>query len=366
MSAAPAPEPGLLGGALGWLDERYRIRELLSFLGHKSVPLGPHFVWYYFGGISLFLFMVQVLSGILLLLYYQPGEATAHESVKFLISEVQFGWLMRSVHSWSANLMVGAIFAHMFSVFFTRAYRKPRELTWISGFLLLALSLAFGFSGYLLPWDELAFFATKVGTDIVGVLPVVGDFLLVLLRGSEDVTGATLTRFFGIHIAVLPGLFTLILAVHLIQIQRQGMSEPEEWQKQAPEKRRSMPFFPGFLLRDLLLWLVVLNVLAVLAVVFPWELGPKADPFAPAPAGIRPEWYFMFMFETLKMLPAHIWFIEGELVGILVFGVGGLLWLLVPFIDRGAPHGTRSRWLLRAGIVIVAYIVIMTAKGYLA
>jgi cytochrome b6 len=262
--------------------------------------------------------------------------------------------------------MVGAIFAHMFSVFFTRAYRKPRELTWVSGFLLFALSLAFGFSGYLLPWDELAFFATKVGTDIVGVLPGVGDFLLVLLRGSEDVTGATLTRFFGIHIAVLPGLFTLILGVHLLQIQRQGMSEPEGWSKQEPAKRRTMPFFPGFLLRDLLLWLVVLNLLAVLAVLFPWELGPKADPFAPAPAGIRPEWYFVFMFETLKLLPAHIWFIEGELFGILVFGAGGLLWLLVPFIDRGRFGGKRNRWLFRTGIVMVTYIALLTLKGYVA
>ena len=366
MSAAPTSDRKPLSGGLGWLDERYKISELLGFLGHKSVPLGPHFVWYYFGGVSLFLFFVQVLTGILLLLYYQPGEATSHESVKFLISEVQFGWLMRSLHSWSANLMVGAIFAHMFSVFFTGAYKKPRELTWVSGFFLLLLSLGFGFSGYLLPWDELAFFATKVGTDIVGVLPVVGDFFLVLLRGSEEVTGATLTRFFGIHIALLPGIFTVILAIHLIQIQRQGMSEPEDWKKADPAKRKSMPFFPGFLLRDLLLWLVVLNVLAVLAVMFPWELGPKADPFAPAPAGIRPEWFFMFMFETLKFLPAHIFFIEGELFGILVFGLGGLLWLAVPFIDRGKSGGKRNRWLIRAGIVIVTYIVVMTLKGYWA
>jgi cytochrome b6 len=349
---------------LGWIEQRYQIRSLLDFLSHKSVPLGPHFIWYYFGGVSLFLFVVQVVSGIMLLLYYQPGEATAHESVKFLISQVQFGWLMRSVHSWSANLMVGAVFIHMFSVFFTRAYRRPRELTWITGFGLLALALGFGFSGYLLPWDELAFFATKVGTDIVGVVPVVGDFMLKLLRGSEDVTGATLTRFFGLHIAVLPGLFTLILGIHLIQIQRQGMSEPEDWEKLPAERRRSMPFFPNFLMRDLLLWLIVLNIVAILAVLFPWELGPKADPFAPAPAGIRPEWYFMFMFETLKFLPAHIWFMEGELVGILGFGLGGVLWLLIPFIDRES-EGVR-KWLMRIGVVVVIYIVVMTAKGYLA
>jgi cytochrome b6 len=367
MSTSPGKsEPKAGSGALRWLDERYQLQDLLAFLGRKSVPRSKHHVWYYFGGVSLFLFLVQVISGILLLLYYQPGESTAHESVKYLISEVEFGWLMRSIHSWSANLMVGAIFIHMFSVFFTRAYRRPRELTWISGAMLLLLALGFGFSGYLLPWDELAFFATKVGTDIVGVVPVVGDFLLRLLRGSEDVTGATLTRFFGLHIAVLPGLFTLILGLHLIQIQRQGMSEPDEWRTAAPRVARRMPFFPNFLLRDLLLWLIVLNVLAVLAVLFPWELGPKADPFAPAPAGIRPEWYFMFMFETLKLLPAHIWFLEGELVGVLGFSLVGLLWILVPFIDRRAVRGEPNRILARIGVVAVTYVVVMTVKGYLS
>jgi len=358
------PDSGVLSRPLKWINERYQLDHLLDFLSHKSVPQSSHFVWYYLGGVTLFLFLVQVATGILLLLYYQPGEATAHESIKYLISEVKFGWLMRSIHSWSANLMVGAAFVHMFSVFFTGAYRKPRELTWISGFVLLALALGFGFSGYLLPWDELAFFATKVGTDIVGVLPVVGDFLLVLLRGSEDVTGATLTRFFGLHIAILPGIFTLVLGVHLLQIQRQGMSEPEEWKRLPENQRRTMPFFPNFMLRDVLLWLVVLNVLAVLAVLFPWELGPKADPFSSAPAGIRPEWYFVFMFETLKLLPAHILFLEGELVGILFFGLGGLLWMLVPFLDREGKWGLPRKLLVRLGAVIVAYIAIMTLKGY--
>jgi cytochrome b6 len=163
----------------------------------------------------------------------------------------------------------------------------------------------------------------------------------------------------------LPGIFTLVLGVHLLQIQRQGMSEPEEWKRLPESQRKSMPFFPNFMLRDLLLWLIVLNVLAVLAVLFPWELGPKADPFSPAPAGIRPEWYFMFMFETLKLLPAHILFLEGELVGILFFGLGGLLWMLVPFIDRAGAAGRSNKLLLRIGAVIVAYIAIMTLKGYL-
>jgi cytochrome b6 len=257
--------------------------------------------------------------------------------------------------------MVLAAILHMFSVFFTRAYRPPRELTWVTGFFLLVLAMGFGFSGYLLPWNELAFFATKVGTDIVGVLPFIGRPLLGLLRGGDEVTGATLGRFFGIHVAVLPGLFTVFLALHLIMIQRQGMADPAGWER-APGRR--MPFFPDFMLRDLLLWLVVLNILAVLAVFFPWGLGQKADAFASAPAGIRPEWYFLFMFQTLKFLPARIAGVEGELLGVLGFGAAGLAWLLVPFLDRGAGTGRRRAWMRGIGVAVVVYMVVFTVLGW--
>jgi quinol-cytochrome oxidoreductase complex cytochrome b subunit len=349
------------GRLFRWLDERYQLSSLMAFLEHKSVPITRHFYLYYFGGVALFLFVVQVLTGILLLLYYRAGPDSSFESVRFLITRVQFGWLVRSIHSWSANLMVLAAIVHMFSVYFTRAYRPPREATWVSGFLLLVLCMGFGFSGYLLPWNELALFATKVGTDIVGSLPVVGHPLMVLLRGGEDVTGATLSRFFGIHVAVLPGMMTVILAAHLLMIQRQGMADPPH-RKGAPV--RSMPFLPNFVLRDLLLWVIVLNVIAVLAVFFPWDLGQKADPFASAPAGIRPEWYFLFMFQTLKFIPAHILGMEGEVLGILTFGLGGVLWLLLPFFDRGAAGAERERIMKILGLALVLYIVAFTILGW--
>ncbi|MFQ6674085.1 MAG: cytochrome bc complex cytochrome b subunit [Fidelibacterota bacterium] len=232
------------------------------------------------GGVALFLFVVQVLSGILLLLYYKASADSAYESIRFIMSKVKFGWLVRSVHSWSSNLMILAVFVHMFSVFFLKAYKKPREMTWVTGFFLLVLALAFGFSGYLLPWNKLSFFATKVGTQIIGVIPVIGGGLMTLLRGSEEVTGATLPRFYGIHVAILPMAFTVFLSVHLFLIQLQGMSEPKGWDRLPEEKKVYIPFFPNFMLRDMLIWLIVLNVLAVLAVFFPWELGEKADPFA--------------------------------------------------------------------------------------
>src|SRR5215217_5038035 len=310
-----------------WLDERLSISTLAKIAAKKEVPLHRHSVWYYFGGMTLFLFGVQVVTGILLLLYYRPSAENAFESVQFIMTEVQFGWLIRSVHSWSANLMIATLFVHMFSVYFMRAYRSPREVTWVSGVLLLLLAVGFGFSGYLLPWNKLAFFATKVGTEIAGVIPLIGRPILRFLRGGDDVTGATLTRFFGFHVAVLPATATVFLAVHVLLVQLHGMSVPPALKA---ENVRKMKFIPNFLLRDLIGWILAIGVLAALAALFPWELGEKADPFAPAPAGIKPEWYFLFMFQTLKYIPAKILSFDGEVLGILAFGLGGLLFLLVP------------------------------------
>jgi cytochrome b6 len=347
-----------------WVDERVQLRTLVEYMGKKYVPLHRNSVWYYFGGVTLFLFIIQVVTGIMLLLYYKGSEQLAFESIQFIMSKVEFGWLIRSIHSWAANLFILAAMVHMFSVFFEKSYRRPRELTWVTGMLMFFLGLAFGFSGYLLPWNELAFFATKVGTDIAGAIPVIGEPILIFLRGGEDVTGATLTRFFGFHVAVFPGIFTVLLGIHLLLVQRQGMSEPLE--PEAAPVRNAMPFFPNFLLRDLLLWLIVLNLLALLAVFFPWELGAKADPFASAPAGIKPEWYFLFMFQTLKYFPATVWFIEGEQLGVLLFSAAGLLWLLVPFWDRKSREGQRSRAITYLGIVVVGYIILLTIIGWLA
>jgi quinol-cytochrome oxidoreductase complex cytochrome b subunit len=350
--------------AYNWINERMELDDLVEFMGKKYVPVNSHSVWYYFGGVSLFLFIIQVVTGILLLLYYKGGEALAFESIQFIMSKVQFGWLIRSIHSWTANLFILTAMIHMFSVYFGKAYRKPREITWVTGMIMFFLALGFGFSGYLLPWNELAFFATKVGTDIAGAVPVVGKPIMEFLRGGEDVTGATLSRFFGFHVAVLPGIFTVLLGIHLILVQRQGMSEPLEYEEQEQKVKKTMPFFPNFLLRDLLLWLIVLNLLAILAVFFPWELGKKADPFASAPAGIKPEWYFLFMFQTLKYIPGKLLIFDGEVLGILVFGLGGVLWLLVPFWDRKSSRGERNRFINYVGLFIVLYIIILTIIGW--
>jgi cytochrome b6 len=345
------------------LEVRVGWRALATLVSHKEVPQHRHSIWYYFGGMTLFLFSVQVVTGILLLLYYRPSAETAFESVQFIMTEVEFGWLIRSIHSWSANLMVATAFIHMFSTLYLRAFREPREVTWISGVILLFLSLAFGFSGYLLPWNKLAFFATKVGTDIAGIIPGVGTYLLRFLRGGDDVTGATLTRFFGFHVAILPAITTAVLAIHLILVQKHGMSVPPGVEAAQVKK---MKFYPDFLLRDLVGWLVAIAALAALSALFPWELGEKADPFAPAPAGIRPEWYFMFMFQSLKYIPAHVLGMDGEVLGIAFFGLLGLALFLVPFASSARPGRGRLQPLSIAATLAILYILVLSALGYLA
>jgi cytochrome b6 len=347
-----------------WFDDRIGLSKLIDFLSHKTVPMHRYSVFYYLGGMTLFFFIVQVCTGVLLMLYYRPSADEAYESIEFLVTTVPFGWLVRSIHAWSANLMVFFAILHMLSVYFLKSYRPPRELTWITGVLLLFLVLAFGFSGYLLPWNQLSYFATRVGTDIAGVVPLFGKWLLRFLRGGDRVTGGTLSRFYGWHVAILPAITTTLLLIHLLLVQVKGMSVPAAAADEA-QRRPAMKFFPHFALRDLSGWIFALGVLAALAALLPWELGEKADPFAPAYANIRPEWYYVFMFQTLKLVPGgEILGIEYEAIPIILFSVAGLLLLLVPFLDRRAARQGRSPGWTIAGILGLVFVVVMTCWGY--
>lgn len=367
MSPAPpdnaAEQQGLKERVREVLNERLGLDVAQSLAAKKTVPIHRCTHFYFLGGMALFLFMIQIATGALLSLYYKPSPDQAFESVRAIVTEVEFGWLIRSAHSWSANLLVGVLFLHALTTYMMRAYRRPREATWITGIFLLGMFMAFGFSGYLLPWNELAFFATRVGTAIVGVVPIVGDKLLLLARSGENVTGDTLARFYSIHVVIFPLLTFALLGIHLFLVQKHGMSVPEREAITSGgiDRMPSMPFVPHFLLRDMVGWYIALGILAALAALFPWELGEKADPFGSAPEGIKPEWYFLFMFQTLKQLPAHILGMEGEVLGVLFFGVCGLVVLVVPFLDQGP----RSRSVLNmlAGVSVV-FFIFMTAWGY--
>lgn len=346
-----------------FLFERLGLDVAESLAAKKKVPVHRSTPFYFLGGMALFLFGVQIVTGILLALYYKPSPDQAFESVQAIMTEIDYGWLMRSVHSWSANLLIGVLFLHLMTTFMMRAYRRPREFTYVTGILLLGLFMAFGFSGYLLPWNELAFFATRVGTKIVGVVPVIGGHLLLLARGGENVTGDTLARFYALHVVVFPMITFALMGVHLFLVQKHGMSVPDGAASDAGGEDRvpAMPFVPHFLLRDAVGWYIALGILAALAALFPWELGVKANPFGSAPEGIKPEWYFLFMFQTLKELPSHILNFEGEVVGVLTFGFCGLVVFAVPFLDLG---NFCRRVLMGLAGLAVAFFIAMTAWGW--
>jgi cytochrome b6 len=254
--------------------------------------------------------------------------------------------------------MIALVFAHLLGIAFTKAYRKPREATWLTGVLLLGSSLAFGFTGYLLPWDELSLAATKVGTNLPKALPVVGTWLTQMMRAGDDVTGDTITRFFIVHVCVLPLALLAILGVHIFLVQRHGMSAPLEAERDKI-KLPWLPFWPNFLLREAGVWLVLLGVLLSVAVFLAPGVGPQADLMAPAPEGIKPEWYFLFMFQTLKLFPARILGLNGEMIAVLIMMAGMAAVLLLPFIDN-RPFERKGRVITGLAWAGLAYAVGMS------
>src|SRR5438874_3761401 len=190
-----------------WLEHllgALHLRATAEAVKEKSVPHHRASVWYYMGGLALMFFTIQVVTGIMLLFYYEPSAELANKSIERIMTQVPFGWLIRSVHSWSANALMATVFIHMFSVFLMKSYRTPRYIMWLTGIILFLLMLGFGFTGYLLPWDQTSYFATKIGTEVPKAVPIFGDIVSGLLRGSKNVTGATLTRLFGLHVGMLP------------------------------------------------------------------------------------------------------------------------------------------------------------------
>ncbi|MBI2375080.1 MAG: cytochrome bc complex cytochrome b subunit [Deltaproteobacteria bacterium] len=355
--STPAPSTSKSGGLYAWLDARVDITGALNFARTRQVPHHKLSTLYHLGGATLFVLFMLVASGILLSLHYRPSLADAHGSVQHIITDVPFGDLIRSVHVWSAELFIGLLIAHVFSVWLTRSYRAPRELTWVLGsFLLLAATFS-GFTGYLLPWSELSYNATRVGTEMAANVPVIGAWLRTFLRGGDEVGGQTLARFFGLHIALLPGTITIFLFLHIVQVQRLGVSTPESLA--AIGGVRTLPYFPNIMLRDFAFWLTLLALVLSLAAFAPRDLGLAADPFRGAPENIKPEWYFLFIYQTLKLLPADILGVEGDVVGVTGFCIAFLYVLALPFIDRSATGSTRMGWLA------LSFFLGMTVYGWL-
>jgi cytochrome b6 len=347
-----------------WFYERTGAGVILDFLKKKQVPDHRYTFWYYLGGLLVTLIGIQIITGGLLLLYYKPTMETAYESVSFITKYLPFGSFLRSLHSWCSNFIIAIAFIHMLSTFFLKSYRPSREFVWISGTILMFILLTFGFSGYLLPWNMLSLFATGVGTQIAGSMPVIGKYLLLFLRGGEYISGDTLTRFFALHVIILPLILLAFIAIHVSLIQYHGMSVPPSVES-SPVRKKDIPFYPDFLLYDLVNGLFVFSGLVILALFLPKELGVKADLLAPAPAGIKPEWYFLFMFETLKLIPGRVLFLEGKQLGVMIFALGAVFLICVPFLDRWSANNKRNPLFTSIGFGILIYIFAMTAISYL-
>jgi ubiquinol-cytochrome c reductase cytochrome b subunit len=377
----PHPEANLYG----WFQDRLNVETLWRALFARKIPFGVNLL-YTLGFVSLALFLVQVLTGSILALYYSASPDHAYDSIEYLMTEVPFGPLIRGIHHWGASAMVVVVVLHMLVTFGMGAYKYPREVTWWAGIALFAITFAFGFTGYLLPWDEKAYWATTVGTNMAGTVPIIGGFIEGVLRGGSQLGALTLTRFFAFHVLVLPMLLMGFVAVHLFLVVWQGVSVPPGlWDSaiarfrgpraspKAPEteieyhavyeefKTRGRRFFPDLVVEDALVSALVILIVIAFAVLFGTPLEGQADPtntgYVP-----RPEWYFLFLFELLKYFPGSL-----EWVGVVVLpGLFFVFLFLLPLLDRGPRRLPRYRPISTAiatlSVIVIAFLTLRAVQ----
>ncbi|MDX1631682.1 MAG: cytochrome bc complex cytochrome b subunit [Thermoanaerobaculia bacterium] len=329
---------------------------------HASAEPVPHHLkkwWFALGGTPLYLFMVQIATGILLTFYYVPSPEQAYQSVAEITHQVRFGWFLRSLHMWSANFMVIAVFLHMFRVFFTRAYRHPRQLNWMVGFGLLGTTLTFGFTGYSLIYEQMSFWGATVAANLAEAVPLVGGFAADLLRGGPEVGEQTLTRFFILHIGVLPTVGLLLVALHVYLIRTHGVTELHFEGEEVATEKRFFRFYPEHVSTEILIGLLLMYLLTLLALVFPAELGPPADPTV-TPEHIKPEWYFYFNFRLLKLFSLQVSVLLTMFLGGIAF-----FW---PFIDGWISRRTKhaDTIVVIVGVFAVLGFLILTVWEALA
>ncbi|RME39853.1 MAG: cytochrome bc complex cytochrome b subunit [Planctomycetota bacterium] len=356
---------GLRGRIRRFFDERYDMETARRFFDkqiHKRLP--PHTSWLHvFGSLSLLLFISQTITGILLLVYYRPTPEAAHKSIQYITAEVHFGWLYRQVHAWGASLMILMVVLHMMRTFFMGAYKKPRELTWVTGVFIFILTITFGFTGYLLPWNQISFWATTVGTESANKIPLIGHWLQYFLRGGDTVTGETLSRFFVVHVIILPWLLTGLIAVHLFLMRLNNLAtlEPVGEEKPIPPER-GIPFYPVHVTKEGVVIVLLFAVLVTLAVVWPWDIGDPADPLN-TPEHIKPEWYFLPSYQLLKYFEGPL----GAVLGIFACSVPFLLLLLWPFLDRSKERHPRKRpFAVGLGLVGVLAALVLGYLGHIS
>lgn len=311
----------------------------------EKIPVHMKHWLFAMGTTPFILFPIQIITGLMLAFYFVPSPDLAYESVRFITEEVRMGFWVRGIHHWAANLMVISVFLHMMRVFFTRSYRKPRELNWIFGFILMFLTLTISFTGYSLTFNQLSFWAATVGTNMVAEVPFIGDQLLSWLRGSADVGTNTLTRFYTLHVWVLPIIITIMIALHIVMLRLQGISQPDGFPK------KEYDFYPSHMNKIIIVGLFLLSLLSLLSVALPPGIGEPADPVN-TPLHIQPEWYFFTIFLFLKWVPLD--------VGLLVTGLvitAMIFWpFLEPLLSKKEKHRALISYILGSATILILII----------
>ena len=338
-----------LAERLGWE------KHLKPFL---EKPLTGDLNWSFtLGGVCALLFGVQAVTGMILAMYYNPSPEHAYQSIDYIMREVSGGRILRGIHHWGAGAMVILVFVHMVMNFFQGAYKPPREMTWIAGVGLLLLTLAFGFTGYLLPWDQKAYWATVVGTNVASDVPLVGKLLVRLLRGGEEVSGLTLTRFYALHMLVLSALTAILVMIHVYLVRLHDIAG--QWNPEHPGKKKTIRFFPEHVFKTAMAFGVVFCVILLMALFVDPPMEERA--LTPDPAYLpRPEWYYMWLFKLLTYFSG-----SAEVIGSLVIPAGAMLLLLIlPFLSRVSLRSPWERPLAMAvGTTCLAALWYLTSMG---
>ena len=351
-----------------WLEVRIGLDELVrTQVTEHRVPKNID-VFNTLGTVAFVGYLIQVISGIFLVIYYIPHSDHAFRSVQDIMTKVPYGWLFRQMHVVGSNLLIAAVLLHMVTIFIMGNYKRPRELTWVGGVLMLMITLAFGLSGYLLPWTQLSYWATTVVTSIPTAFPVFGDFITRLLRGGDYVGGITLTRFFAVHVSILPPLFLTFMVIHIALIRRIGLSatpfgRSDEEKRPLTEFRKKThpdgyPYYPYLFQKQALMvigYLMVMFAIITFAPTFffPEEATVPADAFK-TPENIRPEWYFLAPYQMLKLIPNKFIGISVQIILLAVF----IFW---PFLDRQKEKNIFKRPVLRGVFVfiMIALVILM-------
>lgn len=316
-----------------WFAERVPVSGVqLHELTNEPVPTHLKRWWFCLGGTPAYLFVVQILTGILLAFYYQPSSASAYESVHYITTQANYGWFLRSLHKWAATFMIAAVILHQMRVYFTAAYRRPREINWVIGMCLLMCTLLVGFTGYSLVFEQLSYWGATVAANISDAVPFVGGIAKQMLLGGDTYNQHTLSRFYILHVAVLPTTMILLIVVHVAFIRLHGVTELR-FEDEVEDAPRHFDFFPDHMLTELMIGLVLMILLCAVATIFPATMGPRADPLT-TPEVIKPEWWFYVSFRWLKLFSLSFAVLSTGFIVAAMF-----LW---PWIDAGLRKLTRN------------------------